>query len=209
MTISKNKRILVVESEIGNTGSVSRAIKNLGYDPIVSKKKEDIFSSNYIILPGVGSFDQGIARLEKYDLKNNLIRAVNEKGIFLLGICLGMQMLATTGYENKETKGLDLIPGTIEKLEVNKSLRLPHIGWNQVNFNVSSKLITDIPNKKDFYFVHSYFFKSRFKKYEVGCTNYGMNFPSIINKDNIYGVQFHPEKSLKFGIKIIENFLKI
>ena len=106
-------------------------------------------------------------------------------------------------------QGLDLIPGTIEKLEVNKSLRLPHIGWNQVDFNVSNKLITDIPDKKDFYFVHSYFFKSRFKKYEVGCTNYGMNFPSIINKDNIFGVQFHPEKSLKFGIKIIENFLKI
>ena len=209
MIISKNKKVLVIESEIGNTGSVLRAIKNLGYDPLISKKKEDILSSSHIILPGVGSFDKGMAKLEQYDLSNNLIRAANEKGINILGICLGMQMLATTGYENKETKGLNLIPGTIERLNIDKSLRLPHIGWNQVKFNVLNKLTKNIPDEKDFYFVHSYFFKSKFKKYEVGFTNYGMSFTSIINKDNIYGVQFHPEKSLKFGIKLIENFLKI
>ncbi len=207
--MSKIKNVLIIESEIGNTGSVSRAIKNLGYNPIISNKKEDILSSSHIILPGVGSFDKGISKLEKYDLKYNLIRAVNEKGILLLGICLGMQLLATTGFENKKTQGLDMIPGTIEKLNVNSELRLPHIGWNQVKFNNTNKLLIDIPNDKDFYFVHSYFFKPKFKKCELGFTNYGMNFTSIINKDNIFGVQFHPEKSLKFGIKLIENFLKI
>ena len=209
MTILNNKSVLIVDSDIGNVGSVYRALKNIGCNPIVSNKKKDLLSVTHIILPGVGSFDHGMEKLNKCDLSENIIKATMEKGIPLLGICLGMQLLATIGFENKQTKGLNLIPGSVEKLMIPDDFRVPHLGWNQVSHTSNNKLLKSIPDNKDFYFVHSYVFKSKYKKNVIGKTNYGKDFASIINKANIYGVQFHTEKSLKFGIKLLENFIKI
>ncbi len=210
MIMSKNKNVLIIDSNIGNIGSVYRALNKLDYKPLISNKKKDFENVSHIILPGVGSFDYGMKFLKDYDLIESLNIAVKQRGIPLLGICLGMQLLASKGFENnKETDGLCFIPGSVEKLKISNDFKLPHLGWNEVHYKNVNPLLKEIPNGKDFYFVHNYYFNSFDDKYIVAKTNYGNEFPSIINKLNIYGVQFHPEKSLKFGIKLLENFLKI
>jgi len=209
MTILNNNKVLIIDSGIANIGSLYRVLKSLNYSPIVSRDKKNFLSCKNILLPGVGSFSEGMNKLIKYDLKEHIISAVQERGIPLLGICLGMQMLATIGFENEKTKGLNLIPGKVKKLEISKDYRIPHIGWNEVIHNNSHKLFFGIPKIKDFYFVHSYYFDVDNKNHILGTTSYDVNFPSIINKDNIYGFQFHPEKSQKFGMKLLENFLNL
>jgi len=204
------KKILILDTDIGNVGSVYRAIENIGYRPIISNKKADFKAVSHIIFPGVGSFDHGMQKLLDYDLCNTLVETVIEKGIPLLGICLGMHLLASTGYENnKETKGLNFIPGKVEKLKVDAGYKIPHMGWNEVTHDENTMLFQNIKNNKDFYFVHSYIFQTQNEKDITARTTYGTEFVSAINKDNIYGVQFHPEKSLSNGVKLIHNFLKI
>jgi glutamine amidotransferase len=117
--------------------------------------------------------------------------------------------LGKIGFENGNTKGLDLISGSVKKLNLNKKYRIPHMGWNEVSFKSENKIFNGIINKKDFYFVHSYYFEPDDEKHIIGLTLYEKEFASVINKENIYGVQFHPEKSLTSGIKILENFLKL
>ena len=210
MITSKSKNVLIIDSEIGNIGSVYRAVIKIGHKPIISNNKKKFNNVNHIILPGVGSFDYGMKTLQDHDLIDSLNTAVNEKRIPLLGICLGMQLLASKGFENnKETDGLNFIPGNIEKFKISNELKLPHLGWNEVYHNNENPLFKNIPNNKDFYFVHNYFFNSFDEQYVIGKTYYGTEFTSAVNKSNIYGVQFHPEKSLKFGIKLLENFLSI
>ena len=124
-----------------------------------------------------------------------------------LGICVGMQVLSDYGYENDKTEGLSLIKGSVKKMETKEVL--PHVGWNSINFNKKSKLLNQIPNKSDFYFTHSYSYHLEDSSSAISNTNYGLSFPSIINKLNIYGTQFHPEKSQSSGIKLIKNFLEL
>jgi imidazole glycerol-phosphate synthase subunit HisH len=203
------KKALVIDYKTGNVDSVIKAIKMNGYDVIFSSKKKDFDKVSKIILPGQGAYDYAMDQLIKLDLYDQIIRSVKDKSIPILGICLGMQILSDFGLENKKTKGLGLIAGSVESMKAYPE-KLPHLGWNSVKFlKTKNKLFSNIKNNKDYYFIHSYYFKCKNKNDVLATTNFNENIASIVNKDLVYGIQFHPEKSLKNGLKLIENFLKI
>ena len=193
--------VVVVDYKTGNVDSVLKAISMANKTVELSDKKDVILSAKKIILPGQGSFDYGMEQLLNLDLVNIITEQVTLKKIPVLGICLGMQILADIGYENqKKTKGLGLIKGEVKKIPTN--LKLPHVGWNEVLIKKEDRIFSEIEDKKDFYFVHSYYFDCFNQEEVLSTTNYDFNFPSIVGRDNIYGFQFHPEKSLKNGLKL-------
>ena len=201
-----NNNILILDYKVGNVNSVIKAVKYLNYNPILSNKIKDIQNCKKIILPGQGSFDYAMKNLGT-KAKDELLNQA-KKGKPILGICLGMQILASYGYENdKKTQGLDLIKGKVIKFK-SKKIKLPHIGWSTVSQIKKDEIFLNIPQKTDFYHCHSYIFKTSNNSDVLAQSNYGEKFATIIKKENILGVQFHPEKSLKFGIKLIENFLQ-
>ena len=206
-----NKNIAVINLNISNLGSITRALKKLNYKSIVTNEIKDLNNSSHIIFPGVGSFDKGVEKLKKHNLYDNLFNLIEIKKKPFLGICLGMQLLGSVGHENnKEEKGLDILKGNIEKIEKkNDKIKIPHVGWNEVNQIKKDKIFKNIKNNTDFYFIHSYHLKMVNKDYVISYTNHGNNFVSCVRKKNIYGVQFHPEKSLNNGLHLINNFLKI
>ena len=202
-----NKKILVLDYKTGNVDSVVKMVNMLGYDAIFSSDKEAFDKAKKIILPGQGSYNYAM-QIKNNNILENLEKN-KEENISVLGICLGMQILGTIGVESKKTRGLNLINGEVKMMK-NSPNKLPHIGWNTVKFlDEKEKLFENIQNEKDFYFIHSYYFLCDNKKNIIATTKYNEEFPSIVKNENIYGVQFHPEKSLKSGIKLFENFLKL
>lgn len=200
-------KVCILDYGSGNVNSVYNLVSFLGYDVIVSNERIEIESASHIILPGVGSFGAAMGKIRnQIPLKVLENEVFNNRKLFL-GICVGMQVLLEKGYEHGGQDGLGWIPGTVEKLQV-KNLPLPHIGWNDIIIRKDSDLFSDLGDIKDFYFVHSYAIKTD-ENFVLTETNYGSNFYSSINKENIYGVQFHPEKSQKAGQKLIQNFLTI
>lgn len=203
-------KVNIINSGYGNLGSVINMLKKVGIDASICDDYKELKNSSHIILPGVGSFDSGISALKEsgfYDAINNDIKKFQ---IPLLGICLGMQMLFN-GSEEGKSNGLSLIPDTLEKFntgETKFNLKIPHMGWNYVRFASSSRLGKGFEENPRFYFVHSYCYKNLNKNYCQGFTDYGVNFTSVIENENFFGVQFHPEKSLDFGIQLFKNFLE-
>ena len=193
----------ILDLEICNLTSVSSAVYNLGFDfniiKIDEKKKLDDIS--HLIIPGVGSFSN-ISK-EYFKNQNFALELKNyaEKGKPILGICLGMHFLATEGFENTRSKGLDLIEGSVDLMKTDKSkmYNLPHVGWNEINILKDHKIFEGIKNNSNFYFVHSYQAILKNNEYLFAETKYLETFPSIIIKDNVVGFQFHPEKSSKMG----------
>ena len=205
----KEKNVLVIDYQIGNVSSVINAIKSLGYNVNLSNEKNSFENATHLILPGVGSFEAGMSNINNLKLKDLITEKVKKNNTPILGICLGMQLLASEGYENNIlTKGLDLIEGKVELIN-SLDEKLPHIGWNSIEFKKKNELNFDLDEKNDFYFVHSYFFNCKNDTDVLATTCYGSNFPSIVQKKNIIGVQFHPEKSLEKGMKLLKNFLNI
>ena len=204
-------KVAVVNLNISNLGSIIRALNKLNYKSVITNEINDLNDSTHIIFPGVGSFDKGVEKLKQTNLYDNLYNLIEIKKKPFLGICLGMQLLGSVGLENnKEEKGLDILKGTIEKLEKkNNNIKVPHVGWNEVNQIVEDKIFNNINNNSNFYFVHSYHLKLINKSEVISYTNHGNNFVSSVKKNNVYGVQFHPEKSMKNGLNLINNFLKI
>jgi imidazole glycerol-phosphate synthase subunit HisH len=207
------KNITIIDYGSGNIlsakQSFARVIKteNIDADVYISGNPEAIKNSTHIVLPGQGAFETCINGLKEIpgmiDELNNFV-IVKKKPFF--GICVGMQLLANNSLENGDHMGLGWIDGTIEKLPDN-SLKMPHMGWNSIRvLNKNSKIN---PKETDFYFVHSYYFNCKNKENILAETNYGIDFPSIVNKENIYGFQFHPEKSSDQGLGIIKNFIKL
>ena len=205
----KKKVLGLIDGQSGNIGSIKKAIKDLiNEKPYQLKIIQGNFNPNNfdkIILPGQGAFATLVSNLKKLKIINPL-RQYLESDRPYLGICVGMQILSDEGYEDQITKGLGIIPGKIKKFS-NKKLMIPHMGWNTVSINKKDTIIKNNLNEKDFYFVHSYIYENINKENILGLTTYGKKFPSIINKGNIYGVQFHPEKSHKNGLKLIKNFI--
>ncbi len=209
------KKVTIVDYGLGNIVSAQQSFlnvvqkNNLKADVIISDKPEDIFSSTHIVLPGQGAFESCIKGLRNINgMINALEETVLKKKIPFLGICVGMQLLAEKGFENGIHEGLGWIKGSITKLK-SKDLKLPHMGWNNTEIINNSSKMKFITENKDFYFVHSYFFDCSNKQNIIGITNYGLDFPSIVGEENIYGVQFHPEKSSAQGLELIYNFLKL
>ena len=209
------KKVTIVDYGLGNIISAQQSFlkvirdNGLEVEVVVSNKPEELNSSSHIVLPGQGAFKSCIDGLKNISgmikaLENNVL----QKNKPFLGICVGMQLLAERSCENGDHKGLGWIKGTIKRLNVN-SLKLPHMGWNNVRFVKNIFEINLDHENKDFYFVHSYFFDCRDEKNIIGLTNYGLDFASIVGKENIYGVQFHPEKSSNQGLNLIKNFLAL
>ncbi len=204
--------IAIVDYGIGNVGSVLRSIEECGYSAIITNQITELKESSHIILPGVGSFSSAMMQLESRKLIEPLTEMVFEKQKPFLGICLGMQLLGDFGYENdKNTKGLGWIQGEVKKIPtLSTKLPLPHVGWNNIEMKKNSPIFENIPNSSNFYFVHSYYFAAKdFENHVLATVNYSEDLPVIINKNNIYGFQFHPEKSQKIGLKLLKNFLSI
>ena len=191
---------------MGNLGSVKRTFDILNIENKIIVNPEDVQSCEKLVLPGVGNFAKAMDILNKEGWTETIIQHVN-KNKPLLGICLGMQLLMTVGYESGERNGLGLIPGEAVSFEdLNKDIRIPHVGWNSlINIDEHSKLLKGIQENTDFYFVHSYFVKPSDSS-AVGSTEYGVAFCSALESNNVYGTQFHPEKSSKAGRKVLENF---
>lgn len=199
--------IVIIDYGMGNTGSVKNALKFLGFDCLVSDKIKDIRGASHIILPGVGSFGDGMENIKKRGLAEILNTEVIINKKLFLGICLGTQLLADEGEEGGIHKGLGWVPGRAVKINP-KGNRLPHIGWNDVLVKSPSELFENISSNV-FYFVHSYYFKPNEDKWIVATSEYGEEFPVVIKKENIWGVQFHPEKSQKSGLTLLKNFLNL
>lgn len=200
----------IIDYGIGNLKSIINAIKfNSDVKVEIVNTPEELKNYSKFILPGVGAFGDAMKKIKE----NNFDVAIHEevkKGNMLLGLCLGMQLLATKSFEFGEHNGLNLIEGEIRPFkEFVKNVRIPHIGWNNVKFCKSDAIIKDIENSADFYFVHSYFFHCKNSSNTLGTTQYGLDFTSIIHNNNIYGTQFHPEKSQEYGLKLIKNFINL
>jgi glutamine amidotransferase len=193
-----------------NLDSVKRAVEECGGDPLVTDQARDIEIANRIILPGVGAFPNAMQNIKQRALDEILREQVMGHQIPFLGICLGMQLLATRGWEVEETEGLGLIPGEVRRLEpFGEDTRIPHIGWNEVCFVRDSPLFKGIVWGKDFYFVHSYHLSPQDENNVIACTPYGKGFVSAVQRGLIFGVQFHPEKSQRLGFQVLKNFLSV
>ena len=195
----------IVDYGMGNVGSVESMINHLGYHKTkIIKKKSDLELVDKLILPGVGTFDNGMINLKKYDLLDELNKQVLENKKPVLGICLGMQLLMEKSEEG-ELPGLGWVKGECKKFIFgNKKLKVPHMGWNEVN-----PIKNELCDKSSrFYFVHSYYVECKEEKNIMLKTNYGMEFVSGVSKDNIFGVQFHPEKSHKYGMNLMKKFIE-
>jgi glutamine amidotransferase len=206
--------VTIVDYNSGNISSVINSFKEVAKEQIkieVSSNLNKIKSSDKIVLPGQGSFKSCVDALNSID---GLVDALNEFTIInkkpLLGICVGLQMFADVGYEESETKGLGWISGRVSKIDnQNGKFKLPHIGWNELNIVKNSQIFKDIKNKSHMYFVHSYEFIPEDKNVISATTNYSSNIVCSVEKENIFGTQFHPEKSDKNGLKIIKNFFDL
>ena len=206
--------VTIVDYQSGNISSVINSFTEVAKGKVnleVTSDIKKIKSSDKIVLPGQGSFKSCVDSLNSI---NGLVDTLKELTITnkkpLLGICVGLQMFADVGYEEAETKGLGWIAGKVSKIEnQNGKFKLPHIGWNEINIQKESKIFKDIVNKSHMYFVHSYEFVPEDKSVISATTDYSSKIVCAVEKDNLFGTQFHPEKSDKIGLKIIENFMKI
>ena len=202
-------KIGIINTYTSNIQSVINALMSQGYSSyeVIESYNDYEKDFSHIIFPGVGTFQSNMKAIldRKIDL---VIKEAFKNNIFYLGICVGMQVLATTGEEDGEHKGLDIIKGHVQRLP-NNHFRLPHIGWSELNIKNKDGLLKEINNKDSFYFVHSYFFNTVENSNVLATTEYENIFPSIVKKNNFYGVQFHPEKSQNQGLALIKNFLKL
>jgi len=203
----KQTNVCILDYGSGNVKSVFNLISFLGYNIKVSNEIEDIKSSTHIILPGVGAFGSAMKKIKSKIPLRDLYYEVNQNKKPFLGICVGMQVLVEKGYEYGAHDGLGWLPGSVNKLET-KTYPSLHIGWNNIIIKRDSILFQGLDDINDFYFVHSYAINTS-HKYNIAETDYGNRFCSSIQKENIYGVQFHPEKSQKAGQKLLHNFLSI
>ena len=202
--------ITIVDYGMGNLGSVLNMFKYLGIEAQISGDKKEIEAAPKLLLPGVGAFDKAMQYIAEKDLTDVLNYKALEEKIPILGICLGMQLL-TNGSEEGSLPGLGWIPAQTIRFDANgsKDLKVPHMGWNLVSCPNPSPLTESLGDEPRYYFVHSFHVKVDQPEHSILHTSYGVEFDSGIARDNIFGVQFHPEKSHKFGMRLLSNFAKI
>lgn len=202
--------LAIVDFGSGNTGSILNMVRKVGGEAIVTSSEQDIRSASGIILPGVGAFDAVAHNLQKSGLQPLLAECALSLHVPFLAICVGMQLLFDTSEEGS-LAGLGWIPGKVKRFDLSDMtdgarLRVPHMGWNIVNPRSNSALFHDLEMNARFYFVHSYHAECA-AEYQLASTDYGYPFTCAVQRDNIYGVQFHPEKSHRFGMQLFQNFI--
>ena len=203
--------ITIVDYGLGNIRAISNVYRRLNIETKIASSPSDLSSASKIILPGVGAFDRAIELLDASGLRGELEKQVVINEVPVLGICVGMQIMADRSEEGV-MPGLGWINGVVKKFETGKlnyKIRLPHMGWNNIDVIKDNLIVTSVDNMSKFYFLHSYHYECKEPQYIVAQTNYGIVFTSAINKNNIWGVQFHPEKSHDWGVMLLYNFAKL
>lgn len=200
------QNIVIIDYGVGNTHSVSNAVKYLDYKVKISSDEAVIKDADVLILPGVGAFDEAVRNLKQRNLDSILNEEVLVKKKPILGICVGMQMLATLSEENGIHQGLNWIEGKVVRFELPKDFTVPHVGWNEIKYKESSPLFSRNDEEPHFYFDHSYHFQTNPEYVSASC-NYGIEVAAAVEKENIFGVQFHPEKSQTNGLKMFRGFI--
>jgi len=199
--------IAIIDYGMGNLRSVQKALEKAGADALITQNRDDIEKASHVVLPGVGAMQPAMEKLESLGLTESIKKCIKEKKPFL-GICLGFQLLFEKSNEGGHVKGLGLLPGNVKRFA--NDLKVPHMGWNQLDIQQKDcPLWKGIENKSNVYFCHSYYVKPDDVALISTITDYGMDFTSAISKNNIFGVQFHPEKSQEIGLAILKNFMEI
>ncbi len=200
--------VAIIDYDAGNIKSVEKAVAFLGKEAVITREASTILGADHVILPGVGSFGDAMEKLHSYDLIPVLNEAV-ERQIPFMGICLGLQLLFEESEESPGVKGLGLLPGTIKRIPARKGLKIPHIGWNSLSIPRAGRLYQGIDEAAYVYFVHSYYLEAREEDIVTAVTEYGVTIHASIERGNMFGCQFHPEKSSEIGLKLLDNFLKL
>lgn len=200
--------IAIIDYDAGNIKSVEKALRRLGQDVKVTRDREEILHADKVILPGVGSFGDTMEKLVNYGLKD-VIYEVVDKNIPFLGICLGMQLLFERSDETPGVEGLGILKGEILRIPETFGLKIPHMGWNSLNFHGNGKLFKGLPSEPYVYFVHSYYLKAEEEEIVTATAEYGTCIHASVEKGQVFGCQFHPEKSSDIGIQILQNFVEL
>jgi len=205
---SSSARVVIVDYRTGNLNSIKRTLDRIGSPSTISSRLEDITQADKLILPGIGHFAKAMANLKDLGLLDALNEAVLIKQKAVLGICLGMELMAVTSEEG-DTPGLKWLDAKAVRFNISASGRckVPHMGWNSIQIRKSSTLMEGVEDLSEFYFAHSYHLKTNDRSDVLNETEYGVTFPSAIERENIFGVQYHPEKSHRSGVRVLKNFI--
>ena len=198
----------IIDYDAGNLRSVEKAIALLGGDPVITRDRETILKADHVILPGVGAFGDAMEKLNQYGL-TEVVREVAQAGIPLTGICLGMQLHFERSDESDGVPGIGVLEGDIIKIPDTPGLKSPHMGWNNLEIRPGTRLYEGIENGSYVYFVHSYYLKARDEAIVAASTEYGCHIHASVESGNVFGCQFHPEKSSTVGLSILKNFLSV
>lgn len=200
--------IAMIDYDAGNLKSVYKALQYLGEDAVITRDPKVIAQADKVILPGVGSFGDAMRKLREYDLVS-VIKDTAASGKPFLGICLGQQLLFECSEESPGVEGLGILKGKILRIPETTDLKVPHIGWNSLNFNHPGRLFEGLPQETYVYFVHSYYLKAEDETIVAASAQYGVNIHASVEKGNVFACQFHPEKSSEAGLQILKNFAKL
>lgn len=200
--------VAIIDYDAGNIKSVEKALVALGQNVVVTRSRQTILEADGVILPGVGAFGDAMQKLHDYDLVKTIYDVV-EKNTPFLGICLGLQLMFESSEETPGVKGLGLLKGKIIRIPESEGLKIPHIGWNNLNYPNRGRLYKDIPENSYVYFVHSYYLQADETEIVRATCDYGVTIQASVEKNNIFACQFHPEKSSAVGMKILENFINV
>lgn len=200
--------IAIIDYDAGNLKSVEKAFEALGAKTLITRKREEILAADHVVLPGVGSFGDAMERLNSYDLMDVLHQVVSDQ-IPLLGICLGMQVLFNSSEEFPDINGLQILSGKVLHIPPGEGLKIPHMGWNSLEVNPRSRLFKGIKSQSFVYFVHSYYLQADDLAVVAATTDYSVRIHAAVESGNVFGCQFHPEKSSETGLQILKNFINL
>ena len=200
--------IAIIDYDAGNIKSVEKACQFLGEDVVVTRDRETIMAADGVILPGVGAFGDAMEKLHSYQLVDT-VKDVANSGKPFLGICLGLQLMFESSDEAPGVEGLGILPGKIVRIPDGEDIKVPHIGWNSLQYPNKGRLYKDIDENSFVYFVHSYYLQAKEPEIVVASTEYGVTIQASVEKGNVFACQFHPEKSSTVGLKILENFISV
>lgn len=200
--------IAMIDYDAGNIRSVEKALKKLGQETVITRDREELLNADHVILPGVGAFGDAMHHLKEYNL-TEVIDEIIAKGTPFLGICLGLQLLFEKSSEAPGVKGLGILSGEVVRFPEEKNLKVPHMGWNCLELQNQGRLFAGLPKNPYVYFVHSYYLKAADVSIVKAVSRYGVELHASVEKDNVFGCQFHPEKSGDTGLQILKNFTEL